>query len=130
MQKSVKLLKNPTYYQTIVSSDIWKKWTKHCEKTMDWDIHESIECGWLSPEHWSAFIKSLEVEHCSEPKCPECNKVAYNKGYEDGKDYWKREYKKDLKIYIPKRYKEVANHERLVVGNIKVDKKYNGTRRT
>lgn len=26
-----------------------------------------------------------QIEHCSEPNCPECNLVAYNKGKEDGK---------------------------------------------
>ena len=25
-----------------------------------------------------------QIEHCSEPECPECNIVAYNKGYKEG----------------------------------------------
>ena len=47
---------NPTYYETIVKSEIWKEWTKHCEQNQLFDIWESIECGWLSDEHWQAFI--------------------------------------------------------------------------
>jgi len=49
--------KNPTYYETIVKSDIWKKWTKHQEQVMEFDIWESIECGWLSDRHWEAFLE-------------------------------------------------------------------------
>lgn len=28
--------------------------------------------------------KETVIEHCAEPSCPECNLVAYRKGYEDG----------------------------------------------
>lgn len=48
---------NPTYYKTIVNSDIWKEWAKYAEDNLLLDMPESIECGWLSPEHWDAFIK-------------------------------------------------------------------------
>lgn len=48
---------NPTYHRTIVNSDIWKEWAKLQEEKMQFDIWESIECGWLSDKHWSAFIK-------------------------------------------------------------------------
>lgn len=51
---------NPTYYETIVRSDIWKAWTKHAEEHMLFDMAESIECGWLSDKHWSAFIKWVQ----------------------------------------------------------------------
>lgn len=47
---------NPTYYETIVKSDIWKEWTQYAEDNMLFDMAESIECGWLSDNHWEAFI--------------------------------------------------------------------------
>ena len=47
----------PTYYETIVHSEIWQEWIKYQEKHMDFDIHESIEIGALSPRHWEAFIQ-------------------------------------------------------------------------
>lgn len=53
-------MKNPTYYETIIHSDIWKEWTKLQEETMDFDIWESIECGWLSDAHWIAFINWVQ----------------------------------------------------------------------
>lgn len=48
---------NPTYYETIVRSDIWKEWTKYAEDNLLFDMPESIECGWLSDRHWETFIK-------------------------------------------------------------------------
>lgn len=48
--------KKETYYSTIVNSSIWNEWKKHCEETMEWDLHESIECGLLSDKHWQAFL--------------------------------------------------------------------------
>ena len=46
---------NPTYHQTVVASPQWKAWEKVAhEHGFDW--HESVECGWLSPEHFQAFL--------------------------------------------------------------------------
>ena len=54
---------NPTYHQTVVASPQWKAWEKVAhEHGFDW--HESVECGWLSPEHFQAFlawVKTHEV---------------------------------------------------------------------
>jgi len=47
----------PTYYSTIIKSDIWHEWTKHQEKVMEWDVWESIECNLLSEGHWKAFCE-------------------------------------------------------------------------
>ena len=55
-------MNNPTYYETIVRSKIWREWTKHCEETHAFDIHESIECGWLSSKHWNAFIEWVQTQ--------------------------------------------------------------------
>jgi len=40
------------------------------------------------------------VEHCGEPKCPSCNKKAYDKGYKDGFDYFKNEVEEDKKKFL------------------------------
>ena len=50
----------PTYYETIVNSKIWNEWREHQEKTLEFDIVESIECGYLSDKHWQAFIRWIE----------------------------------------------------------------------
>lgn len=50
-------MENPTYYETIVKSDIWKEWTKYAQDNLLFDMPESIECGWLSNKHWEEFIK-------------------------------------------------------------------------
>lgn len=52
---------NPTYYETIVKSDIWKEWTRYAEENMLFDMAESIECGWLSKAHWEAFINWVKT---------------------------------------------------------------------
>ena len=49
--------KPPTYYETIVNSKIWNEWREYQEKTLEFDIVESIECGYLSDKHWQAFIE-------------------------------------------------------------------------
>lgn len=58
-----------SWWATIVRSDEWQVWEKEQEKRMSrgdtegvFDISESAECGWMSPEHWhafSTFIKQL-----------------------------------------------------------------------
>ena len=50
----------PSYYETIVNSKIWNEWREHQEKTLEFDIVESIECGYLSDKHWEAFIRWIE----------------------------------------------------------------------
>ncbi len=45
----------PTFYATIASSPEWQAWEKAAlGHGFDW--HESTECGWLSPEHFAAFM--------------------------------------------------------------------------
>lgn len=56
MATDKEISENPSYYSTIVSSQIWQEWIKYCEENPKWDIHESVECGWLSMGHWEAFI--------------------------------------------------------------------------
>ena len=47
---------HPTYYGTVVASPQWALWVKENEQRPKWDVHESMETGWLSPEHFSAFL--------------------------------------------------------------------------
>ena len=56
----------PTFYETIVHSPVWKAWVERQEEAMEYDVHESMECGWLSPEHWQAFIMWVNMEKHSE----------------------------------------------------------------
>lgn len=45
----------PTYYDTLVNNRHWQKWGEVAEEHgFDW--HESVECGWLSEEHFQAFL--------------------------------------------------------------------------
>lgn len=49
---------HPSFWKTIVESDEWKRWEEVAnEKGFDYD--ESRECGYLSPEHWQAFLAFL-----------------------------------------------------------------------
>jgi hypothetical protein len=47
---------HPTFYGTVVSSKEWQAWVKENEQNPKWDVHESMETGWLSPGHFSAFL--------------------------------------------------------------------------
>ena len=47
--------KNPTYYGTVVNNPAWQAWEKVAHE-YGYDWHESVECGWLSPGHFQAFL--------------------------------------------------------------------------
>lgn len=47
---------NPTFYRTVVDSPEWQAWVKLNETTPRFDVYESMECGWLSVEHFAAFL--------------------------------------------------------------------------
>ena len=84
---------NPTYYETIVNSDIFKEWTRHQEEALEFDIWESIETGWLSPEHWQAFIKWVE-ERAKEEEAIAHQKEDLN-AFEEGRKFERRNLKAD-----------------------------------
>jgi hypothetical protein len=46
----------PTFYGTIVESKPWQAWVKVNEQNPQFDAHESMEIGALSPEHFAAFL--------------------------------------------------------------------------
>lgn len=48
--------KYPTFYETIVKSPQWQNW-QYVAVNFGFDAAESTECGWLSPEHFQAFLK-------------------------------------------------------------------------
>jgi len=51
-------MKNPTYYQTVVSSPQFQQWVKYNEslEVPLFDTPESIETGWFSQRHFEAFL--------------------------------------------------------------------------
>jgi len=50
-----------SFYKTIVESDEWAAWEKVAHEH-GFDVPESQECGWLSPEHWQAFLAFTKAE--------------------------------------------------------------------
>ena len=54
-------MSNPTYYETIVHSPQWQAWEKVAH-THGHDWHESVECEWLSPNHFRAFLDWLKED--------------------------------------------------------------------
>lgn len=48
---------HPTYYQTVIHNVFWKMWVKDNEIKPKFDVHESMETGWLSDRHFNAFLK-------------------------------------------------------------------------
>ena len=50
-------MSNPIFLQTICKSPQWKKWVKYQREKQEFDVAESMECGWLSDKHWQAFLK-------------------------------------------------------------------------
>jgi hypothetical protein len=48
--------KHPTYNRTIMDSPQWKEW-EGVAHTKGFDFHESQETGWLSQEHFQAFLQ-------------------------------------------------------------------------
>lgn len=53
----IKKYTNPTFYDTIVASQKWREWVKENEQNPQFDVHESMETGWLSNNHFQAFIE-------------------------------------------------------------------------
>jgi len=58
---------NPTFYDTVINSKEWKAWAEHLhqealQERLHFDIAESVECGWLSENHWNAFIEFTKQE--------------------------------------------------------------------
>lgn len=47
----------PTFYGTVVNSPEWQAWIKENEQQPQFDVHESMETGWLSPGHFQAFLE-------------------------------------------------------------------------
>jgi len=57
------MIEYPTFYSTIVNSPQWQQWVKENETNPQFDVHESMETGWLSQAHFQAFL-----EYCKEIK--------------------------------------------------------------
>ena len=68
-------MKHPTFYKTVVHSKEFQAWVKYNE-SLDiplFDTPESIECGWLSPEHFEAFLNFV-IEQSKWNMCVDCGK--------------------------------------------------------
>ena len=53
---------NQSFYRAVVTSDKWREWEEVAqEKGFDWS--ESVECGWLSDEHFSAFLNWIKINN-------------------------------------------------------------------
>jgi len=56
-------MNNPTFYETVAHSPQWQAWVKYNEENMSneevkcFDVHESMETGWLSDNHFQEFIE-------------------------------------------------------------------------
>jgi len=63
--------KHPTFYDTVTSSPQWKAWEAEQTRRQEWwsknpetrgvgpllyDMAEVMECGWISAEHFQAFL--------------------------------------------------------------------------
>ena len=51
---------NPTFYETVVGSPEWQLWVKENETNPRYDVHESMETGWLSQGHFDAFLNFVK----------------------------------------------------------------------
>jgi len=70
--------KNPTFYDTMVSSPQWKLWYEEMmrrfienyklneQKNRTFDIDESQECGWLGEDHFQEFLKFVSAQAVQE----------------------------------------------------------------
>lgn len=60
---------HPSFWKTIVESGAWSKWEKEVAWRLSkgelegaFDVDESRECGWFSPEHFREFLKFISQE--------------------------------------------------------------------
>lgn len=52
---------NESFYKTIITSSQWNDWVKLQEYEIEFDVHESIECGVISNNHWQAFLEFIKT---------------------------------------------------------------------
>ncbi len=53
---------HPSFWKTIVESEEWSQWEKENAKSPRFDVDESRECGWMSPDHFKAFLEFVRAE--------------------------------------------------------------------
>ena len=51
-----------SFHHTIVESDEWKSWMAYHQSLGKplFDFAETVECGWISPQHWKAFVNFIK----------------------------------------------------------------------
>ena len=46
-----------SFWKTVISSPQWREWAKKQREECRWDTVEAEDCGWLSDEHFQAFLE-------------------------------------------------------------------------
>lgn len=46
-----------SFWKTITESPQWEEWSKSQDINTKYDMAEVEECGWISQEHFQAFLK-------------------------------------------------------------------------
>jgi hypothetical protein len=105
---------NPTFYETIVSSPQWQEWVKVNEENPQWDVHESMECGWLSAGHFQAFLEWTQkpeerLEHLILMAYPDIREITF---HSDGRVIAKTgaRARQPKKLYAIRPVKDVLPH--------------------
>jgi len=48
-----------SFWQSVIGTPEWDTWVKYNETEAKFDVWESTECGWMSPEHCAAFFEFI-----------------------------------------------------------------------
>jgi hypothetical protein len=61
--KTAMKTKYTTFYRTILDSPQWQAWVAYNERDPLFDVHESMETGWMSQTHFQAFLAFCVLYH-------------------------------------------------------------------
>lgn len=61
MEIKTNMKKNPSIYDTLIHSPEWKAWYKYAGENHLFDVDETQECDWMSPEHFKAFVEFIKT---------------------------------------------------------------------
>ena len=52
-----------SFWKTVTESEEWEAWYKYNHgENLKFDVDECQTCGWISPEHWKAFISFITTQ--------------------------------------------------------------------
>ncbi len=46
-----------SFWKTVIESPQWIAWSSHFDGYHNWDVSECEACGWISKNHFQAFLK-------------------------------------------------------------------------